>query len=85
MTVIDLVATATDTDPISLEPLYGSIDPDLLDSLPDSDGFTRLEFAYYGYTVTVEDAADGVTVALESKGVSTDDSNTNLLDTGSST
>ncbi|MDS0476513.1 HalOD1 output domain-containing protein [Natrinema sp. 1APR25-10V2] len=85
MTVIDLVATADDTDPVSLEPLYGTIDPDLLDSLPDSDGFTSLEFSYHGYSVTVEDAPDGVEVALERAGVSADDSSNDLVGTGSST
>ena len=63
--VIDLVSRADDTDPVELEPLYDAIDPDLLDSLPGSDGFTSLEFSYHGYTVSVASVDGAVEVALE--------------------
>ncbi|WP_408956901.1 HalOD1 output domain-containing protein [Natrinema sp. 74] len=85
MTIIDLVARTDDADPVALDPLYNAIDPDLLDSLPDSDGFTSLEFSYHGYTVTVEDGADGVEVTLADAAVSTDGAGTDLVDTSSST
>ncbi|WP_245742126.1 HalOD1 output domain-containing protein [Natrinema salaciae] len=84
MTVIDLVARTDDTEPIELEPLYDAIDPDLLDSLPDADGFTELEFSYEGYAVTVADADDGVEVTLESAAISADGSTSEFVDTGSS-
>jgi len=48
MTVINLVAQADGADPLETEPLYHAIDPDLLDSLPDAEGFSRLEFSYQG-------------------------------------
>lgn len=81
MTVIDLVAEAEDVDPLDLEPLYDAIDPDLLDSVPDSTGFTSLEFSYHGYTVSLTDADDGVEVSLAGTAGSTDDSSGGLVDT----
>ncbi|QCS41343.1 HalOD1 output domain-containing protein [Natrinema versiforme] len=85
MAVIDLVAQVEDADPIELNPLYDAIDPDLLDSLPDSTGFTSLEFSYQGYTVAVADTDDGVDVSLEGAEISADVSRSDLMDTESST
>lgn len=86
MAVIDLVARIEDTDPVALEPLYDAIDPDLLDSLPDADGFTELEFSYQGYAVTVADAdaADGLEVTLEEAPISADGAAGEFADTESS-
>jgi len=64
MTVIERVARAEETDPLALAPLYDAIDPDLLDSLSDADGFTSLEFSYHGYTVSIEEGDDGLNVSL---------------------
>ncbi|ELY84013.1 HalOD1 output domain-containing protein [Natrinema altunense] len=80
MAVIDLVARTSDTDPVELEPLYDAIDPDLLDSLPAEDGFTSLEFAYHGYTVTVTATGESVEVSLEDAGGSADESTDNRID-----
>ncbi|WP_226004290.1 HalOD1 output domain-containing protein [Natrinema salinisoli] len=85
MAVIDLVARATDTDPLELDPLYDAIDPDLLDSLPDSDGFSSLEFSYHGYTISVAAVDDEITVALEGRRISADDSSGDLIGGESST
>ncbi|MFB1066675.1 HalOD1 output domain-containing protein [Natrinema sp. H-ect4] len=68
MTVINLVAQADGADPLETEPLYHAIDPDLLDSLPDAEGFSRLEFSYQGYTVSVADGDDGVEVSVDGSG-----------------
>ncbi|MFA9416966.1 HalOD1 output domain-containing protein [Natrinema sp. HArc-T2] len=64
MTVVERVAEAEDADPVTLEPLYDAIDPDLLDSLPDADGFASLEFSYHGHTVRITDGNDGIAVSL---------------------
>ena len=65
MAVIDLVADATDTDPIDLDPLYNVIDPEVIDSLASSSDFSSLEFVYAGHTVVVETDGDGLEISLE--------------------
>jgi hypothetical protein len=85
MAVIDLVARASDTDPLELDPLYDAIDPDLLDSLPDSDGFSSLEFAYHGYTISIADVDGEVMVTLEGRRISADDSSSDFVGGESST
>ncbi len=65
MAVIDLVARVEDADPTALEPLYDAIDPDVLDSLPDSEGFESLAFDYHGYSITVSAEESGIEVSLE--------------------
>ncbi len=85
MTVVDLVARADDADPVTLEPLYEAIDPDFLDKLPDSDGFSRLEFLYHGYTVRITGGDDGIAVSLVDADISADDSSGASTDTESST
>ena len=84
MTVIERVARAEEADPLALAPLYDAIDPDLLDSLADADGFTSLEFSYHGYTVSVEGSDDGLTVSLASTRTA-DESADTLADTEPST
>jgi len=61
-TVIDAVATVSGMDPMDLEPLYGTIDPDLIDGLaagPKSatQPPVELRFTWAGCTVTA--SADG--------------------------
>lgn len=85
MAVIDLVAQAENADPVELDPLYDAIDPDLLDSLPESTGFTSLEFSYQDYTVVVTDTDDGVDVSLEGAKFAADGLQNDLVDTESST
>lgn len=66
MAIVDLVARVDGVDPTELEPLYGVIDPDALDSVcGPSLGFQRLEFAYEGHTVTVEASGETLEIALE--------------------
>ncbi|ELY53270.1 HalOD1 output domain-containing protein [Natronolimnohabitans innermongolicus] len=65
MAVIELVATATDTDPLELDPLYNAMDPTVLDSLSESPGFSSLEFEYAGHTVVVEGNGPTLEISLE--------------------
>lgn len=65
MAIVDLIARVDGTDPVELDPLYGVIDPDVLNSLCDSSpGFTSLEFAYQGHRVTVEATGEAVEISL---------------------
>lgn len=56
-TLVTGIADLDDADPLELEPLYGTIDPDTLDEfvgsdqLPDVSGI--IAFTYEGYEVTV--------------------------------
>ncbi|SFS11522.1 hypothetical protein SAMN05216559_3885 [Halomicrobium zhouii] len=57
--VVAAVAAETGSDPMTLEPLYGVLDPDALDALVAGDGPTttappvRVEFTYAGCAVSV--------------------------------
>lgn len=86
MTVINLIADADDTDPVELAPLYDTIDPDLLDSLVDSPGFSSLEFTYHGYTVAVGEVNGEIEVEIADANAPLDDAaEPDLVDTESST
>ncbi|WP_435347259.1 HalOD1 output domain-containing protein [Haloarchaeobius sp. HRN-SO-5] len=53
--VVEEVARAKDVDPLSLDPIIESVDPDALDRLFDSrNRGLQLTFEYEGYTVTVD-------------------------------
>lgn len=66
MAVVDLVAAATGTDPLELDPLYNAIDPDVLDALcTSSEGFSSLEFEYAAHTVVVERSGEHLDISLE--------------------
>lgn len=58
-TVVSVVAEATDTDPLSLEPIFTAVDPDALDALFEQDQTgldrspNRVEFTYCGCDVVV--------------------------------
>lgn len=58
--IVDAIAAVVDRDPEALPPLYGSIDPDALETLATA-GTVRVTFTYCGYEVTV----DGDSVAVE--------------------
>lgn len=62
--VVAAVAELTDSDPLSLEPLYHAVDPDALDALLQDEGASRspqcVEFSYADCDVTV---SDGVVTA----------------------
>jgi len=55
--VIEAIGAVTDTDPMELDPLGRSIDPDNLDGLfapaTPEGGDARVTFAYHGHEVTV--------------------------------
>ncbi|WP_435346341.1 HalOD1 output domain-containing protein [Haloarchaeobius sp. HRN-SO-5] len=53
--VVEAVAQAKGVDPLSLDPIIDSVDPDALNRLFDSQNRgLQLTFEYEGYTVTVE-------------------------------
>ncbi|NUB91577.1 hypothetical protein HT576_11185 [Haloterrigena sp. SYSU A121-1] len=67
LAVVDAVASASETDPTALPPLYDAIEPDALDATFESSqpGATRrVSFSYSGFDVTV-DGGPAVTVSLE--------------------
>lgn len=66
--VVEAVATAAAVDPLSMEPLYDSIDPDALDAVCSSgtgrgagSNDVEVTFSYLGFRVTVH-APDRITV-----------------------
>lgn len=60
--VIEALATADNSDPLSMSPpLYDAVDPDALDLLLDTDAPVEVEFEYDEYTV-VADSEGRVTV-----------------------
>lgn len=56
-TLVIAIADIADADPLALEPLYGTVDPDTLDDFVDSGGVPdvggRLAFTFEDYDVTV--------------------------------
>lgn len=73
-TVIDAVAEAKDVDPLDLEPLYSTIDPDALDGLfrptaGSTDSTMELRFSMAGCQVVIHgDGEVVVTPATENAG-----------------
>ncbi|ELZ20138.1 hypothetical protein C477_06961 [Haloterrigena salina JCM 13891] len=65
MAVIELVADASGIDPIELDPLYNVIDPEVIDTLSSSSGFSSLEFEYAGHTVVVDGTGREIEISLE--------------------
>lgn len=68
-TVVEAVATATETDPNELEPLYSAVDPDALDALFADTGTPgsragHVEFTYCGFEVVVSRDGSGTNVAV---------------------
>ena len=54
--LIDAVASLREVDQTALEPLYDTVDPEVLDSLcagPDADCSLQISFQYEGYAVTI--------------------------------
>ncbi|ADB60221.1 hypothetical protein Htur_1333 [Haloterrigena turkmenica DSM 5511] len=69
LAVVEAVASASETDPTAIPPLYDAIEPDALDATFESassqPGATRrVSFSYDGFDVTV-DGGPAVTVTLE--------------------
>lgn len=62
--IIELIAEATDCDPIDLEPLYESVDPDALDRLVRGNGVDP-----HDQRLSVSFSFDGHAVAVRSSGV----------------
>lgn len=64
--VVETVAVAASREPVALEPLYETVDPDALDTLVRSreknstDGGVAVTFAFDGYEITVH--SDGTVV-----------------------
>jgi hypothetical protein len=57
MAVIATLADVLDTDPVDLDPLHSSVDPEALDVLvrvhSGTDGDTHVSFTHEGHTITV--------------------------------
>lgn len=73
--LVQAVATATDTDPLELPPLYDAVDPDALDAMVEGMADGRVSFTYAGceITVTAEGAisVDGAGTARSRAGTAT--------------
>lgn len=72
VTVIDAVAAVTCTDPLDLDPLYYTIDPDSLDGMfsarfDDRRTDVQVQFTYEGCRVTVTRDRDQVTVEVSER------------------
>ncbi|MCU4741685.1 HalOD1 output domain-containing protein [Natronoglomus mannanivorans] len=74
--ILDAVASVTDSDPIELDPLYYTIDPDALDSLFESRSRTtelprdvQVTFSYVGLQITVTAAGQ---IIVEDEGPDVD-------------
>lgn len=53
--VVDAIAAAANDDPMSIAPIYGSVDPDALDSLFRTGGSdVSIGFSHEGFTVEVD-------------------------------
>lgn len=69
--VIETLAIALNRHPTTIDPLYGSVDPDALDVLvcPDRSGAPRgrlsVRFTHNGHDVTVDSAGTVVTRPVE--------------------
>lgn len=55
LAIITVVSTITGKDPVDLDPIHESIDPDALDALftAEFSSVNRLTFQYCGYEITV--------------------------------
>lgn len=60
MAVVEVMAHVVDTDPLQLDPLHETIDPESIDRLCTRashgrrDGDRSIEFTYHGFDVTVK-------------------------------
>ena len=54
--IVSLVAQERDCDPLELDPLYGAVDPEALDSIcrAATEGSVRISFEYAGFTVLID-------------------------------
>jgi len=61
--VVYAVAEALDADPLDLEPMHDTVDPDALDALfRDADDSTLISFSYAGCDVSISGARRVVAV-----------------------
>jgi hypothetical protein len=67
MRVVDEIAEAYGCDPIDLEPLAASIDPDALDNVVGSATETTVTFDHAGCAVEVEVSVTDVAVTVRRK------------------
>lgn len=56
--IIEKVAAATNSDPLSMPPLYDVIDPQALDRVLTADTTVRITFEYDGHTITATSAGE---------------------------
>lgn len=73
LAVIETIAIALDREPTTIEPLFESVDPDALDRLVHSDGFSSADggpyvrFTHVGHDVTVHAGGTVVTRPTDSR------------------
>lgn len=76
--VVRAVAAHTDSDPLELPPLYGAIDPDVLDAGVRGASESELSFRYAGRVVTARgdgtvDVSEEPAAGVERTGSAADD------------
>ena len=64
MAVIERCARLEGVDPVDLDPLYDTIDPDVLDSVCEAPGFSSLEFTYCGREVTLRSTGADLEISI---------------------
>ncbi|WP_170155624.1 HalOD1 output domain-containing protein [Halopiger aswanensis] len=68
MRVVDKVATRTGVDPEELPPLYDAINPDVIETVLQTDS-ARVVFEYAGHTIIITEESQ---IRVESSEKSTD-------------
>lgn len=64
MRIVDKLASRNACDPIEMEPLANSIDPEALDQLMDTDSKTSVSFEHAGFTVQVTSSEGRTSIDL---------------------
>lgn len=72
MAVIERCARLEGVDPLDLDPLYHTIDPDALDSICTASGFSSLEFTYCGRDVRLTSSGDELEIAIDDAATTVD-------------
>ena len=62
MRVVDVIASRLGCDPVELEPLAKTIDPEALDTVVETSAEASVSFEYDGFTVQVTTEGEDTTV-----------------------
>jgi len=63
MRIVDHIASQLACDPVEIEPLANSVDPEALDDIVASSAATQVSFEHAGFTVEV--SSDGDETSIE--------------------